>query len=116
MDNGITFAKQINLRPGIALTDAQVAALVGYVVEVKIKQPINARGMLPAPSEIRSVEEIALALNRRICGWAVSAAIPTPGSTMMQPIYDAAGKIVVWAAEKASGASVKAAAGALICN
>jgi len=73
-------------------------------------------GMLPAPSEIRSVEEIALALNRRICGWAVSAAIPTPGSTMMQPIYDAAGKIVGWAAEKASGASVKAAAGALICN
>lgn len=75
-----------------------------------------AAGALPAPSERRSVEEIDLALKNKTCRMAVSLGTPIPGATVMQPIYDAGGKIAGWAAEKATGAGIKATAGALICD
>ena len=75
-----------------------------------------AAGVLPAPSEMRSVEQIQRDLEGRICEWAVSVAHPLPGSRLMKPIYDRYGKVVGWATEHMIAEGVSDVGKTLICR
>jgi filamentous hemagglutinin len=75
-----------------------------------------AAGVLPAPSEMRSVEEINDDLDRRICAWSVGAGNPLPGSALMKPVYDRFGKIVGWVTEGRVGNATSSLGERLICN
>jgi filamentous hemagglutinin len=57
-----------------------------------------AAGLLPAPSERRSVDQIDKDLKTGVCSWAVGGAVNAvvPGSAVMKPLADATGKIIGW--------------------
>ncbi len=75
-------------------------------------------GLLPAPSEMRTVAQIDKDLKTKICSWSVGGAANTvvPGSVVMKPLVDAAGKVVGWFAEKAFDQLTAEGASNLVCQ
>ncbi len=75
-------------------------------------------GLLPAPSEKRTVAQIDKDLKTKICSWSVGGAANTvvPGSVVMKPLVDAAGKVVGWFAEKAFDQLTAEGASNLVCQ
>ena len=75
-------------------------------------------GLMPAPSEMRSVEQIDKDLKTKICSWSVGGAVNAlvPGSLVMKPVVDAAGEVVGWFAEKAFDQMTSEGASYLVCQ
>jgi hypothetical protein len=75
-------------------------------------------GLMPAPSEVRSVEQVDKDLKTKICSWSVGGAVNTliPGSVVMKPVFDAAGKVAGWFAEKAFDQMTSDGTSNLVCQ
>jgi filamentous hemagglutinin len=75
-------------------------------------------GLMPAPSEMRSVEQIDRDLRSGVCKSLVGNVVNTlvPGSLVLRPILDSAGKAIGWAIEKGFDKSTSNASGSVICK
>ena len=75
-------------------------------------------GLMPAPSEMRSVEQIDKDLKTKICSWSVGGAVNAlvPGSLVMKPVVNAAGEVVGWFSEKAFDQMTSDGASYLVCQ
>jgi hypothetical protein len=77
-----------------------------------------AAGLLPAPSERRSVDQIDRDLKTGVCKSLAGNLINTvlPGSVVMRPIYDGTGKVLSWVIEQGFNRATSQATGSVVCG
>jgi hypothetical protein len=77
-----------------------------------------AAGLLPAPSERRSVDQIDRDLKTVVCKSLAGNLINTvlPGSVVMRPIYDGTGKVLSWVIEQGFNRATSQTTGSVVCG
>ena len=75
-------------------------------------------GLMPAPSEMRTVDQVDKDLKTGVCKSLVGNVVNTlvPGSMVMRPIIDSAGKAIGWAVEKGFDKTTSNLSGGVICK